>query len=242
MKTGYAALLFALLAPWVLSGEAPQVTPAPKEQAWWQQNHEKFVAQAKQGGIEVLFIGDSITERWATDGKAAWEKHFAPLKAANFGIGGDKVEHILWRAQNGELNSLKPKVVVLLAGINNTWGCKRDEQQARGEFIGAGLADILKIVRAKLPEAKVLLLAILPLADGRAPCVKVANERLEKLADGQQVRFLDLVEKLAPGNGQASKDIMPDGVHLSPKGYELWAEGLLPVLQNMLGGGAKPAK
>jgi len=234
MKTMWLMLcLFAVVS--VAAAENPQVVPTPKNSPEWRNKHEQYVAAAKKGDIEVLFLGDSITEFWRTAGKEVWAKHYGPLKAANFGIAGDRVENILWRITNGELDGIKPRVVVLLAGINNSWGTKREEQERRGQFIAAGVTEIVKTIREKLPETKILLLAIFPLGDGTAPCVRLANETIAKLDNGKTVRFLDIGPKLAGADGNVPKDIMPDGVHPSAKGYEVWAQAMAALLAEMIG-------
>jgi lysophospholipase L1-like esterase len=219
----------------VAAAQNPQVVPTPRNSGEWRSKHDQYVAAARKGDIEILFLGDSITEYWRTAGKEVWTKSYGSLKAANFGIAGDRVENILWRMTNGELDGVKPKVVVLLAGINNSWGTKRDQQEERGRFIAAGLTEIVKTIREKLPETKILLLAIFPLGDGTAPCVRRANETIAKLDNGKTVRFLDIGPKLAGTNGNVPKEIMPDGVHPSAKGYEVWAQTIGPLLEEMLG-------
>src|SRR5688500_5427465 len=113
-----------VLAGWLLAGGAtagdkknPATTPAPRD-ANWIKRHEGFVEIAKKGDVDLLFLGDSITDAWRGR-KEIWEKNFAPLKAANFGIGGDRTQHVLWRLQNGEFDGIKPKVVMLMIGTNN---------------------------------------------------------------------------------------------------------------------------
>lgn len=220
---------------WAAAAEQPQVVPAPKSSREWRQKHERHVAAARKGGIEVLFLGDSITEFWGTAGSEVWAKNYEPLKAANFGIAGDRVEHILWRVHNGELDRIKPRVVVLLAGINNSWGCRRDEQERRGRLIAAGITQIVRTLREKLPGTRVLLVAIFPLGDGTAPCVRLANRTIAGLDDGRSIRFLDIASGLAGADGRVPKDVMPDGVHPSAKGYEIWAKAMDPLLREMLG-------
>ena len=234
-------LILAAPAWWAAgAGEPPSpTTPAPKPDGEWQQKHAANAAAAKAGGIDVLFLGDSITEYWNAEGKDVWTKTFAPLKAANFGIAADKVENVLWRTQNGELDGIQPKAVVLLCGINNTWGVKRDQREKVGADVAAGLGEVIKTLRAKSPQTKVLLLAIFPIADGTDIVVKTANTALAKMDDGKTVRFLDLGPKLADAEGNLAKENTKDGLHLSAKGYEVWAQSILPLLTEMMGAGSK---
>ena len=113
------SITFLVLSALTVAAENTAIQPAPRD-ANWVKRHEGFVAQARQGGIEVLFLGDSITDGWRSKGKAVWEAQYATRHAANFGIGGDRTQHVLWRMEHGELDGIKPKVVVLMIGTNNS--------------------------------------------------------------------------------------------------------------------------
>src|SRR5258708_25934265 len=139
------------------------IQPAPREPRWITR-HRGFVEIAKKGGIEVLFLGDSITDFWRSEdkqrgGKAIWNANFAPLRAANFGVSADRTQHVLWRIENGELDGLKPKVVVLMIGTNNA-SLKRDDVMPHNTAAEAveGVTAVVKELRAKLPDSKILLL------------------------------------------------------------------------------------
>lgn len=213
--------------------------PAPrtKEYPWmsvaaWRQMHEGYVKRAKEGKIDLVFLGDSITQGWGNN--AVWQKHYEPLAAVNFGIGGDTTENVLWRIQNGELEGLGPKVIVLLIGTNN-FGL----QGHSPDQVVKGVATIVQTLRKKLPSSKVLLLAIFPRdekpgTDARKNIKKV-NDQIVKLDDRRSVRYLDIGAKLANPDGSLSKEIMPDFLHLSEKGYEIWAEAMDPLLKEMIG-------
>src|SRR5687768_6223587 len=110
---GTAVLSFAQ-APKKPRTEADAVTPAIKDR----HRHDMFLYRITQGDVGLLFLGDSITDGWPRSGEWSWLK-FAPYKPANFGIGGDRTEHLLWRITNGELDGIKPKVTVLMIGTNN---------------------------------------------------------------------------------------------------------------------------
>lgn len=195
--------------------------------------HEKFVEQAKQGGIDLLFLGDSITAGWASNGKDVWKEKYEPRSAANFGIGGDRTQHVLWRIENGELQNLKPKVVVVMIGTNNT----ANDDAAK---IVQGVTKIVKSAQAKT-GANVLLLGVFPRGENaekggeqREKITRI-NEILSKLDDGKTVRYLDLKDKFQQPDGTIAKEIMPDFLHLSPKGYAIWAEAMEPLLGEMMG-------
>ena len=217
------------------AADAPILVPAPKDSNEWKTKHEAYVAAARQGGIDLLFVGDSITEFWGAEGKNVWDQHYAPLKAAHFGIAADKVENVLWRLQNGELDiALKPKLLVLLAGINNSWGCKREDFENRGAFIANGIGETVTFIRKKLPDTKILVLAMFPLGDGMAPAVRIANQRIAALADNATVFVLDLGATLSDANGNLAPELTTDGTHLTAKGYQIWADGMAAMLQKIL--------
>lgn len=216
-----------------------QQDPAIAERGWfkdqpnaWNNMHKLFVERAKKGGIDVLFLGDALTQG-LSDSRDFWKKNFEPLKAANFGIAGDRTQQILWRIQNGELEGIKPKVVVLMIGASHAF------TQDSAEKVNAGTRKIIEAIRAKLPEAKILLLAALPLAkNNSAPArAKIAtlNALNAKLDDGKSVRFLDMKQKFVESDGTLSEaNYQVDFVHLKPKGYELWAEAMRPLLTEIL--------
>lgn len=214
---------------------APKVDKTGQPQPKFMALHDQFLARARDGGVELLFVGDSITAGWGgPNGKETWEARYAGRKAANFGIGGDRTQHVLWRMENGELEGIKPKVAVLMIGTNNS---KHDP----ADKIASGVEKIVKTIRDKT-GAKVLLLAIFPrgatpeaAAEQRAVIADV-NQRIAKLDDGKNVRFLDIGEKFMQPDKSLSKEIMPDYLHLSKKGYEIWADAIEPLLSEMMRG------
>jgi lysophospholipase L1-like esterase len=195
--------------------------------------HAQFVEQAKKGGVGLLFLGDSITQQWHKQ-QEMFDEHYGNYKPANFGIGGDRTQHVLWRIENGELEPpMKPKVIVLLIGTNNS----KDDP---AEKIASGIEKIVSTARDKT-GAKILLLAVFPrgetpekAAQQRAT-IKAVNERIKKLDDGKNVRFLDFGDKLMNPDGTISKDIMPDYLHLSKDGYQIWADAIDGPLKEMMG-------
>jgi lysophospholipase L1-like esterase len=201
----------------------------------WAKRHVGFVIEAAKGDIDLLFLGDSITDAWrgqsARGGKEVWDKQFAPLKAANFGIGGDRSQHVLWRILNGEMERIKPKVAVVMIGTNNL-GSNTDAQ------IAAGIKAVVKAVHEKSPNTKVLLLGIFP-RGAKAETkdrmrIAAINKEIAKLDDGKTVRYLDIGQKFLDENGALSKDIMWDALHLTTRGYEIWAEAITPTVKEMM--------
>ena len=203
----------------------PAATAKPRDEKWVKR-HDELVERAKKGEVDVMFLGDSITEGWKYNGKKLWEKEYAPLKAANFGISGDSTQHVLWRLRNGELEGITPRAVVLMIGTNNVGAHSADQ-------IAGGVEAIVKELRAKLPKVKILLLAIFPRGEkpgtARETIAKV-NEKIKALGDA----WVDLTEKFVGDGGVISKEIMPDFLHLSAKGYEIWADGIREELAKLL--------
>jgi len=222
---------------------APFEAGKPWEPAWgywekaptaWVPTFKKNVARTKQGGIDVVFYGDSITQGWTGKGKAVFEKEYAPLKAVDYGIGGDSTRQLIWRMAHGELEGLSPKLAVLMIGTNNLYGNANGGSDAE---IAKGVEAVVKTLQEKAPGAKILLLGILPRQNeyfcGR---IKNVNEIISKLDDGSKVRFLDMAPAFQEGFGKVKKELyVEDQVHLSEKGYELWAETMRPLFNEMLG-------
>lgn len=224
----------------------PAATPASRlELPTWKKRHESFVERAKKGGVDVLFVGDSITQGWEGEktGKQVWAERFTKWNPANLGIGGDRTQHVLWRINEGkELDGIDPKVIVLMIGTNN-FGSDTPDQ------IAEGVAKIVGEFRKQKPKAKILLLGVFPRsgksgkelagaetvpADGLHPKTKAVNERLAKLADGATVRYLDIGPKFLTESGGLSKAVMPDYLHLSADGYRRWADAITPTVEAML--------
>jgi lysophospholipase L1-like esterase len=222
---------------------APPPVPADQPRMRADRNshlaHQQLLAKAKGGGIDLYFLGDSITRRWGAldypDFLAHWQKTFHGWNAGNFGWGGDLTENILWRLSNGELDGVNPKVIVLLAGTNNVGKEPGDEAKVRD--VTRGIQAIVDACRTKAPAATIVLVAIFPRNDNPAvmPTIARINANLAKMADGRSIRLLDVNAKLAAAKGTLFEGMMVDGLHPSLKGYEVWAEGLTPILIELLG-------
>lgn len=220
------------------------IEPVPRSPSWVKR-HDGFVEIARQGHVDVLFLGDSITDRWRREpnaepsgGKKVWDANFASLHAANFGIGGDRTQHLLWRIGHGELEGISPKVIVLMIGTNNI-GLENDGTPRNTPAEAAeGVATIVHTLRTKLPDAKILLLAVFPRSekpdDPKRLQVAEINRLIAPLADGDHVRFLDLGPKFLSADGTLSKNIMPDYLHPNEQGYEIWAAALKEPLTGLL--------
>ncbi len=221
------------------SGSKKAITPVPKTDEKFTKRHQLLLERAKNGPYDLLFLGDSITQHWEEKGLVAWNANYQKYKAANFGIGGDGTQNVLWRIENGELDGLQPKVVVLMIGTNNSGG-------STGAEIAEANALIIKKVQEKIPNVKVLLLGIFPrgprqakdgsMDDGvkRMEAINSANVELAKLENGKTIRFLNINSKFLDANGKIPDDLMPDQLHPGPKGYEIWATAMQPLLDEMM--------
>ena len=206
--------------------------PVPREGAQLAR-HNAFNERIKQGNVDLIFIGDSITQGWEGAGKDVWAKHYAKRNAVNLGIGGDRTQHVLWRLDNGNVDGVSPKLAVLMIGTNNSNGT-----DSPAEEIGAGIQAIVKKLREKLPQTKVLILAVFPRGEKPSPQREKnakASEIASQLADNENVYYLDIGPKFVADDGTLSKEIMPDFLHLSPKGYEIWAEAIEPKVAELMG-------
>jgi lysophospholipase L1-like esterase len=212
--------------------------------------HEQLLEKARKGKIDIYFAGDSITRRWgATDPQYShfltnWTQNFFGWNAANFGWGGDRIQNILWRLHNGELDGINPKIIVLLAGANNVGNTALADDEAKVEDITKGIKATLDVMREKAPGATIILMGITPRNDGRAGASRARtidkiNERISRFADGKSVRYLNINGKLADAEGKLFEGVTVDGLHLSLKGYQIWAEALKPIFVELLGPPAK---
>lgn len=204
------------------------ITPISKDP----DRHAQFLERSKQGDIDVVFLGDSITDRWPRVGEWSWLK-LAPYKPANFGIEGDCTEHLLWRLEHGELDAISPKVVVVLIGSNNVFYFA-DEAP---EWTARGIERIVAMIQKRSPTCKVLLLGIFPRdeKDSRVRrTITAVNREIQRLDDGAHTRFADIGAQFFDGDGNIPADIMPDKVHLSAKGYAIWYRSLESILPGLL--------
>lgn len=220
-----------------LPPQAPDV-PAPKmdaktgePQAGFMGAHGKFVGIAKENTAKLLFLGDSITAGWGGQ-KAIWDATFGQYSPANFGIGGDRTQHVLWRITNGELDGFTPKALVLMIGTNNSGS-------DTPEGIASGITKIVEAIQKKSPATKILLLAVFPRGDKTAQAatrekLNTVNGHIAKLDDGKRVFFLDIGSKFLEPDGTLTREVMPDLLHLSAKGYQIWADAIAPSLTKLM--------
>jgi lysophospholipase L1-like esterase len=216
--------------------------PVPRTDANSLIAHAQLVEKAKKGRIDIYFEGDSITRRWgATDYPqllANWNRNFFGWNAANFGWGADRIQNILWRLTNGELDNVNPKIVVLQAGTNNIGTAIAAGADTAVADITTGMEALVTIIRNKAPEATVIVTGIFPRNDNMAvlPVINRINGNLAKMADGRKVRFVNVNDKLADAGGRLFDGMMTaDKLHPAEKGYQVWADALKPILRELLG-------
>jgi lysophospholipase L1-like esterase len=232
--------VLAVLSPGVALAENTAMVPVPRDfPTNWIARHEEYVAVAKKSDIDLLFLGDSITDgwRWGNGGSQIWPEMYAPRHAANFGIGWDRIQNVLWRVENGELENIQPKVVVLLIGTNNTGNEDDGRPRNTTPEIIAGISNLVRQIQTRLPGGKILLLGLFPRGEKNDPIreqVKAVNAGLAGLADDNKIKFLDLGEKFLAQDGTLSRDLFPDLLHPNARGYRIWADAMEPTLAEML--------
>jgi lysophospholipase L1-like esterase len=236
--------LLVLLAGVPLAAERAD-RPHPRTDRNSRIAHEQLLEKKTKGRIDVYFLGDSITRRWGTSDAryapllANWRANFTGWNAADFGWGGDKTQNILWRLEHGELDGVHPRVIVLMAGTNNVdKTAPVGDDSGRVAEIADGVKAIVEECRRRAPRATLLLMGITPRNDNPAvmPTITRINRRLAALADGRQVRYLDINDRLADAHGRLFEGMTDaDGLHLTVRAYQVWADALKPVLTELLG-------
>jgi arylsulfatase A-like enzyme/lysophospholipase L1-like esterase len=202
----------------------------PREGEWWMKRHQSMNKNAKKPH-DLLFIGDSITQGWEGSGKGTWEKYYANRKALNLGISGDRTEHVIWRLDNGNLrNQKKAKAAVVMIGTNNTGHIMQDPTEVRD-----GVERIVSTLRARCPQAKILLLGVFPRGvkpdDAKRKNNIEINKLISKFHNGERIHYLDISDRFLTAEGILTKEVMPDALHPKQKGYEIWAEAIEPKLK-----------
>ncbi len=212
-------------------GTHAAMTPAVPRSSGKMGRHLRINDRVSEGNVDLIFIGDSITSGWECRGPKVWDKFYGKRNAANLGIGGDRTQHVIWRLNNGNVKGISPKAAVVMIGTNNS----RDNTP---EQIADGVTVIINQLRSKLPETKVLLLAIFPRGandDERRRVNHRANAIFSKLADGDHIHYLDIGQKFMSNDGELTRGMMPDLLHLTEQGYTIWAESIESSLSKLLG-------
>ena len=213
--------------PAVPAGQNPCAYPMPRTDWLDRVKKTNARANAEASSIQLVFDGDSITDGWQGSGKAVWAERYGKLNAFDFGISGDRTEHVLWRLAQGQVDGIHPKLIAIMIGTNNLGSNTADQ-------IAEGVQTIVAEYRKRCPDAVILLQAIFP--RGNEPTnparakIKTINSAISKLDDGKKVIFIDFGDKFLDANGTLPPDIMPDFLHPNAKGYEIWAEAIQPVI------------
>jgi lysophospholipase L1-like esterase len=195
--------------------------------------HLGFVEIARQGNIDLLLHGDSITDFWAQNeaNKAMFDKYFGAIRTANFAISGDTTQGVLWGLKNGEGQGFRPKAIMLMIGTNNSGGNTAPE-------IAEGVGAVVLEMRQDFPNAKILLLAIFPRGMPGDPIrdkIADANKIIARLDDQKHVFYLDIGAKFLDGQGAFLPDTFrPDNLHPVAKGYDIWGEAVKDKLAELL--------
>jgi len=227
-----AVLCFVLpsITPFADPPQNAAVVPVPRDDKWWQERHKSFNDRAAKGDVDLVFIGDSITQGWEGAGKEVWDRIYAPRKAMNLGISGDRTQHVIWRLDNGNLQGITPKVGVIMIGTNNMADNSAEE-------IAAGIDGVVKKLREKAPTCRILVLGVFPRSekpDTTREKVAKTDRIISSLGEVTNVTYLDIGEKFLQPDKTISKDVMPDFLHLTPKGYQIWADGIESTLKRLL--------
>lgn len=229
--------LYAVAAPDEAAGQFPADRPAPRTDANSMLAHEQLLAKRTQGRIDIYYIGDSITRRWgATDYPEFlehWRKSFFGWNAGNFGWGADRTENMLWRLENGELDGVNPKIIVIAAGTNNVGNRPGGPEKVAN--ITRGIHALVDRSREKAPNATIILMGIFPRDIEVFEEISQINRNISAFADGRTIRYVNINDKLAGPDGTLVEGVTVDGLHLSLEGYQIWADALKPIFTEILG-------
>lgn len=221
-----------------LSAPPPQVdkatVPAPQNKAWlpteqWLARHEMY-KQPDRNKCQLVFLGDSITEGWLGNGLSVWKARYEQYNAFNLGIGGDEVQHVLWRVQDGALSGLAPKVLVLMIGTNNIGnvGHKAGE-------VAMGVGELLHDLHKRLPKTKILLLGVFPRDEQPGTRLRKEISLLNsKLKQYPGHTYLDIGAAFLNDDKSISPSMMPDYLHLSTEAYAVWADSIEDTLKALM--------
>jgi lysophospholipase L1-like esterase len=197
------------------------VIPVPMTKPGWMERHESMNAKARQGKIDLIYIGDSIVQRYEGVGKPVWDHYYAPRNALNLGISGDRTQHVIWRLDHGNIEGINPKLAIVMIGQNNGGHNTASE-------IAEGVTEVVKIIRTKLPKTKILLLGIFQRREKPTPeraVLAEANNIISKLANSS-ISYMDINSVYVQPDGTIPASLMPDFEHPSELGFKRWAEAI----------------
>ncbi|XP_041314056.1 platelet-activating factor acetylhydrolase IB subunit alpha2 [Pyrgilauda ruficollis] len=194
----------------------------------WMSQHNRFVLDCKDKEPDVLFVGDSMVQ--LLQQYEIWRELFSPLHALNFGIGGDTTGHVLWRLKNGELENIKPKVIVVWVGTNN--------HENTAEEVAGGIEAIVRLINTQQPQAKVIVLGLLPRGEKPNP-LRQKNAKVNHLLKASlpklpNVQLLDVDVGFVHSDGTISYHDMFDFLHLTGGGYAKVCKPLHELIMQLL--------
>ncbi len=238
MSLMHKVLVSLVLVVGILTGTAAEPNPSvPLERTddMGKEQREEINDDLKKmnGKIDLAFIGDSITRRWRGDeSKPIWDKYWGSYRSVNMGIGGDTTQNVLWRLQYGQLDGYQARVFVVMIGTNNCWG-----EHTVPADVAAGVKKILELIKSKQPRAQILLLSILPVGEKPNPgrTTRMTINKLISKFHGGNVHYMDIAAKFLQSDGSISNEVMPDELHLGPKGYEIWASAINEKVKELMG-------
>jgi beta-glucosidase len=220
------------IEPFAANAANKAVVPMPRQKDWWVERQRQVVERVKRGNVDLILIGDSITHGWDKQPEL-WNKHFAPRNAVNMGFSGDQTQQVLWRLEYGGLDGISPKLAMVMIGTNNS---NRNDYTA--EQIADGIVAICRTLRQRLPETKILLLAIFPRGE-KPSAQREKNARASRLAsriaDNKHLFYMDINDKFLEPDGTLSKEIMPDLLHPNERGYRIWIDAVEPEIEKLMG-------
>ena len=176
---------------------------------------------------DILFVGDSITEKWLAEGRTIWKDVFEPLKSANYGCSGDKTQDVIWRIENAGWKGVEPRLFILMAGVNNG---------DKGEALFNDQKKMITTINTLYPKSKIIFIPVLPMALGTQPTkIYSCNLFAKKLEEEfKNVTVLDMTKRYLNDDGSINRSLYRDGIHLTTKGYEVWAEEMMPIVKELL--------
>lgn len=207
------------------------VFPVPTEKPGWLKRHESINAKAKTEPAGLLYIGDSIVQRYESAGRKVWDYYYADRQGLNLGISGDRTQHVLWRLDHGNIDGLSPKLAIVMIGQNNGG-------HNTGPEIAEGVTRIVQKLREKLPQTKILLLGIFQRREKPTPereTLAEANTIISHLADTQTIHYLDINSVFVQPDGTISATLMPDFEHPNEEGCRRWSEAIETKVAELMG-------
>lgn len=216
----------------ITPGAHSAVTAVSRSRRGWIPRHQAVLDRNKQGEVDMIFVGDSITQGWERAGRSTWQQYYAKRNVVNLGFSGDRTQHVLWRLQNGEIAGISPKLAIILIGTNNSNGSDNTSRE-----IGEGIIAICQKLRADLPDTKMLILAIFPRGETPSPQRQKnaeASSLAATVADNEWIYYLDIGDEFLGKNGRLPKELMPYYLHLNARAYQIWAEAIEPTVVKLM--------